>query len=125
MILTIFVTHRRDRYVTAAVAQWIRAFASQVECWVFEFHSRMFYSHGYVTITAERLHVFIYARLLYVWQFSIEGSLACHNYCDTGHPYIMVISEDLKLETFTPTAESLKGRLSLLVKTFFLFYKCS
>ena len=22
-----------------------------------------------------------------------EGSLVCHNYCDTGHPFIMVISE--------------------------------
>ena len=23
-----------------------------------------------------------------------EGSLACHTYCDTGHPFIMVIDED-------------------------------
>ena len=30
------------------------------------------------------------------WNFlSNEGSLACHTYCDTGHPFIMVISEDL------------------------------
>ena len=25
---------------------------------------------------------------------SSEGSLACYTYCDTGHPFIMVISED-------------------------------
>ena len=25
---------------------------------------------------------------------SVEGSLACHIYCDTGQPFIMVISED-------------------------------
>ena len=28
------------------------------------------------------------------WPLSSEGSLACHSYCDTGHPFIMVISED-------------------------------
>ena len=32
------------------------------------------------------------------WQMicthSSEGTLACHNYCDTGHPFIRVISED-------------------------------
>ena len=27
-------------------------------------------------------------------QLSSEGSLACHTYCDTWHPFIMVISED-------------------------------
>ena len=25
---------------------------------------------------------------------SNEGSVACHTYCDTGQPFIMVISED-------------------------------
>ena len=24
------------------------------------------------------------------WSFSSEGSLACHTYCDTGHPFIMI-----------------------------------
>ena len=28
------------------------------------------------------------------WPLSSEGSLECHTYCDTGHPFIMVISED-------------------------------
>ena len=28
------------------------------------------------------------------WPLSSEGSLACHTYRDTGHPFLMVISED-------------------------------
>ena len=28
------------------------------------------------------------------WSLSSEESLACHTYCDTRHPFIMVISED-------------------------------
>ena len=42
-----------------------------------------------VTITALN---FDYARNL--WPLSSEGSLACHNHCDTGHPFIMVFSMD-------------------------------
>ena len=28
------------------------------------------------------------------WQLSCEGSLTCHTYCDTGHPFKMAISEE-------------------------------
>ena len=28
------------------------------------------------------------------WQLSSEGSLKCHTHCETGLPFIMVISED-------------------------------
>ena len=28
------------------------------------------------------------------WPLSSEGSLTCHTYCDTGQPFILVISED-------------------------------
>ena len=31
---------------------------------------------------------------LYSALMAIEGSFACHTYCDSGHPFIMVISED-------------------------------
>ena len=34
------------------------------------------------------------ARHFHVWPLSSKGSLECHTYCDTGHPFIMVISED-------------------------------
>ena len=29
-----------------------------------------------------------------LWPLSSEGSLVCHTHCDTGHLFIMVISED-------------------------------
>ena len=35
-----------------------------------------------------------FARYLHVWPLSSKGSLECHTYCDTGHPFIMVIFED-------------------------------
>ena len=41
--------------------------------WVFSFHSRIFHSPP---------------------MLGSEGSLACHTYCDTWHPFIMVISGD-------------------------------
>lgn len=25
---------------------------------------------------------------------SIVGSLACHTYCETGHPFVMIVSKD-------------------------------
>ena len=59
--------------------------------WIFSSHSRFFHSYGDVTITGERLQIMTYARP--TWQLRSKGSLACHTYCDTGHPFIMVISE--------------------------------
>ena len=38
------------------------------------------------------LHILTFAR--HSWLLSSEDSLACHTYCDMGHPFIMVISED-------------------------------
>ena len=55
-------------------------------------HSRIFHSFGDVTIAGEVLQILTYAR--HLWPLSSEGSLACHTYYDTGHPFIMVISED-------------------------------
>ena len=45
-----------------------------------------------ITITSKELQIFAYAR--HSWPLNSEHSLACHTYCDTGHPFIMVISED-------------------------------
>ena len=50
------------------------------------------HTYGDVTITAEGLQISTYAR--HLWPLSSEGSLACHTYCDMGHPFKMVISED-------------------------------
>ena len=62
--------------------------------WLFFFlsHSRIFYSYGDLTITGKGLQILTNARNS--WPLSSEGSLACHTYCDTGYPCIMVISED-------------------------------
>ena len=51
-------------------------------------------SHLYrdVTITCEGLQFLTYAR--HLRPLSSEGSLSCHTYCDTGHPFKMVIRED-------------------------------
>ena len=48
--------------------------------------------HVDVTIAGERLQILTYAR--HSWPLNSEGSLTCHSYCDTGLPFIMVISED-------------------------------
>ena len=52
-------------------------------------HSRIFYSYGDVTITDEGLQFLTYAR--HSRPLNNEGSLACHTYYDTGHPFIMLI----------------------------------
>ena len=38
------------------------------------------------------------------WPMSSEGSLRCHIYCDTGHPFILVISEDSWHSHLIPSA---------------------
>ena len=53
--------------------------------------TREFFTHM-DTIAGKGLHFFTYAR--HSWPLSSEGSLTCHTYCDTGLPFIMVISED-------------------------------
>ena len=45
-----------------------------------------------ITISGEGLQILTYAR--HSWPLSSQCSLASNTYCDTGHPFIMVISED-------------------------------
>ena len=47
---------------------------------------------GDVTISGEGLQIMTYDR--HLWPMSNEGYIACYTYYDTGHPYILVISED-------------------------------
>ena len=51
-----------------------------------------FHTYGDVDIAGEVLQILTYAR--HSWPLNSEGSLACHTYCDTEHPFIMVIFED-------------------------------
>ena len=55
-------------------------------------HSSIFHSHGDFTIDGGGLQILTYAR--HSWPLSSEGSLTCHTHCDTGLPFIIVISED-------------------------------
>ena len=55
-------------------------------------NSKSLHSHGHVTIAGEGLQILTHNRQL--WPLSSEGFLACHTHCDTGLPFIMVISED-------------------------------
>ena len=60
--------------------------------WTLSSQPRIFHSHGNVTIAGEGLQILTYDR--HSWPLSLEGSLTYHTYCDTGLPFIMVISED-------------------------------
>ena len=71
-----------------------------------------FHSYGDVTITGEGLQILTYAQ--HPWPLSSEGSLACHTYCDKGHPFIMVLPGPVAL---TPIAERFTVELSLPVFT--------
>ena len=57
-----------------------------VVCLGFSSHSRNFHSIGDVTINGEGLQIVSYMYAGHLWALSSEGSLACHTYCDTGHP---------------------------------------
>ena len=76
--------------------------------WAFSSYSRIFHSYRDFTITSDGLQILTCAR--HSWPLSSEGSLACHAYCDTGHPFLMVISED---PWHTPIAKRLTVELSL------------
>ena len=71
------------------------------EYYFFLFHSNIIHSYWDVTITGEELQILTYAR--HSWPLSSEGSIACHTYCDTGLPFIMVISEDLWHSHLSPS----------------------
>ena len=61
--------------------------------WSFSSHLRICQSFGDFTFADEELQVLNYAS--HIGQLSSEGSLACHTFCDIGHLFIMVISEDM------------------------------
>ena len=60
--------------------------------WGLSSHSIIVHPYRDFTIVGEELQILTFAR--HSWSLSSEGSLACHAYCDTRHPFIMVISED-------------------------------
>ena len=77
--------------------------------WSFMSHSRIFHWYGNVSIIGEGFRILIYT--LQSWPLSGEGSLA---YCNTGHPFIMVISEDPWHSHLLPTVQQWKCRYLFL-----------
>ena len=71
--------------------------------WFFRPTRKIFHSCEDVTIAGEGLQLLTYAR--HSWPLSSEGSLACHTYCDTGHPFIIVISEDPRHSHLLPSVK--------------------
>ena len=68
---------------------------------------------GDVTISVEGLQILTYAP--HLWPLGSEGSLACHTYCGTGHPYN---NGHLRGPvTLTPNDERFAVELSLPVLT--------
>ena len=77
--------------------------------------TRKFHSFGDVRIAGEGLQILTFAR--HLRQLSSESSLAWHTYCDTGHPFIMVISENPWRSLLMPSACDSEPELSLPVLT--------
>ena len=96
----LFSLHNKYLAFDSKRINWVRPFRCNfdrtddvnVEIFCLSSHSRIFHLYGDVTITGEGLQILNNAR--HSWPLSSEGSLACHTYCDTGHPFIMVISAD-------------------------------
>ena len=59
----------------------------------FSSNSKYFHTFEDAIIADEGLKIFTYA--WHLWPLSSEGSLAYHTYYDTGHPFKMIVSEDL------------------------------
>ena len=96
-------------WVRTLVQVFQRLFAKSIHLWVinvyidcktemilvcsgFSVPPKNFQSFEDVTIADEGLQILTYA--WHSWPLSSEGYLTCHIYCDTGQPFIMVISED-------------------------------
>ena len=86
--------HGRDRGCkpSGILNSYLLKFCVFVWCFFFFVYSRIVYWHKDVTIAGEGLQILTYTR--HSWPLSSEGSLACHAYCDTGHPFIMLILQD-------------------------------
>ena len=73
-------------------------YVSRVFClivWGFSSYSRIFYSYGDGIITGEGLQSLLGTHV----QWAVRVSLAYHTYFYTGHPFIMVISENFEPHT--------------------------
>ena len=86
---------RSDNFLTYQTLGTLRSWMDVFVCLVYlRFHIPLenFHSYGDVTIIDEGLQILTCT--WHSWPLSSKGSLVCLIYCDMGHPFIMVISED-------------------------------
>ena len=74
------------------LCNWLNLLLALILFWSQSSHWRIFHTYWEVTIAGEGLQIFTFAQ--HSWLLSSEGFLTFHTYCDLGHPFIMVISED-------------------------------
>ena len=105
MVLSLTLLHRGAKFLKSiffcSPLSWSSMSNSLIDwliVWGFTSQSKMIHSDGDVTITGEGLQSLSYT--LHSWLLICEGSLECHTYCDTGQPFIMVISEDPSTHTY-------------------------
>lgn len=66
--------------------------------WVFSSHSRIAHSYGDVTFTGEGPQISNHTLPYGHW--ALRLFLACHTHCVSGHPFIMIISQDCDTTSF-------------------------
>ena len=77
--------------------------------WIFH-RTREFF----IRMETSSLRLQIYTYVQHPWPSSSEGSLACHTYCDTEYPFIMVISVDPWHSHLLPSVWQLRLSLPVL-----------
>ena len=60
-------------------------------------HSRLLNSYGDITFTGEGVQILTFAR--HSWSLSSKCDLACHTYCDMGHPFTCMWSSPMTHDT--------------------------
>ena len=118
--LRIFVYNRykrRHHARTLPLQSWAQSKTKIIACFLcLEFFVPLEnLSFGDDTIAGEGLQILTYARHLSPMIMSSEGSLACHTYCDTGHPFCTGHLRGPVI--LTPNAEGLSAEISLPVLT--------
>ena len=86
--------HRcRQIYVIKVIFRKFKSYFFFVCLGFFAPQSRIFNSYRDVPLPVKGYN-FLFTYTRHSWPLSSEGSFTYHTYCDTGQPFIMVISED-------------------------------
>ena len=89
-----FIISQFDHWDSSFLSQWAVILFKCLFVWGFRSHWIFFHSDGDVIITGKGLQILTYAWHSWPLSSDTEGSLACHTYCDKGHPFINDITGD-------------------------------